>query len=100
MGRQRKATQESLPAEWVPRQVKGPVLVPQRSQTSGCTFLTLWAWDIKVAMLVGIGGSFLPEAAGSCCLEGGGGGVKSLRVEGETPVEFNAGLGVNAFMNA
>lgn len=63
MGRQRKATQEILPAEWVPRQVKGPVLMPQRSQTPECAFLTLWAWNIKVAVLVGIGGSFLPEAA-------------------------------------
>lgn len=43
--------------------VKDPVLMPQRSPTSQCTFLTLWAWDIKVAVFVGIAGSFLPESA-------------------------------------
>ena len=92
MDRQRKAAQESLPAERVPRHVKGPVLMPQRSPTSQCTFLTLWAWDIKVAVFVGIAGSFLPEAADVA--------VKALRVGGETQVEFNAGLRVNALMNA
>lgn len=63
MGRQRKAAQESLPAEWVPRQVKGPVLMPRRSQISECAFLTLCAWDIQATTLVGIAGSFLPETA-------------------------------------
>lgn len=61
--RGRPLTQESLPAEGVPRQVKGPVLMPQRSPASECAFLTLWAWGMEVAMLVGTAGSFLPEAA-------------------------------------
>lgn len=29
-----------------------PVLVRQRSQTSECVLLTLWAWGMEVAMLV------------------------------------------------
>ena len=43
-------------------------------------------------VLVGIAGSFLPEAADVA--------VKALRVGGESQVEFNAGLRVNALMNA
>lgn len=62
-GQTEEGHSRKLPAEWVPRQVKGPVLMPQRSQASEWAFLTLWAWNIKVAVLVGIGGSFLAEAA-------------------------------------
>lgn len=49
-------------------------------------------------MLVGIEGSFLPEADDVALKEAVVG--SSFRVKGETQVEFNAGLGVNAFMNA
>lgn len=39
-----------------------PVLVPQRSETSECVLLTLWAWGMEVAMLVELQAHASPEA--------------------------------------
>lgn len=94
MGRRRKAAQERLPAEWVPRQVKGPILM------HGGHRLYPWAWGMEVATLVGIAGSFLPEAAAVALKVVVVVENWPLRVRAGTQVEFNAGLALNAFTNA